>query len=409
MTLDPELKSLMTEVRGYLNEGNKIKAAVTQLEEQMRGIPSTLENKLAAVRSTMYDARGRYRGVFPSEIDARAFGLMVMSNMERREGVDKITQVFKSEFKDLAQRAMGSESNSAGGSLVPVEFSNRIERLVEDYGVWAANAFPMPMNSGGLNFARRTGGVQVFITGEDEEATDSEPGFSNVELTAKEWNTLTYYPVAMEEDAAAAVGEMIAIEIAQAFSEKVDDCGFVGDGTKSSLHVLGITTRLKTINGVDDGGGLVLGTGNAWSELTEDDFLKVMGRTPRYAARNGKWYCSNTFFWTVMAKITLSKGGVTATEFAGRRALNFLGYPVEITQSMPAAAANSQVCALFGDLRLSSTLGRRKDLTIARSTDAKFTKRQIAVLATQRHAIANHSLGKSDAAGPIVGLITAAS
>lgn len=34
--------------------------------------------------------------------------------------------------------------------------------------------------------------------------------------------------------------------------------------------------------------------------------------------------------------------------------------------------------------------------------------RQVAVLATQRHAIVNQSLGAADAAGPIVGRITAA-
>lgn len=323
MTLDPEIKNLMTEVRNFLNEGSKIKAAVAQLEDQMRGVPATVENKLAAVRRNMYDDRGRYRGVFGNETEARAFGLFVMA---RTAGDERAADALKSEFKDLAQRALGSSSNSAGGALVPTEFSSRIERLVEDYGVWAANAFPMPITVGdSLTFQRRTDGLRVFLTGENEDADESEPSFGGVELTAKEWNTLTLYPKALGEDAAAAVGEMLALEIAQAFAQQIDDSGFVGDGTKSSLYVHGIKTRLKAINGVDDGGGLVLGSGNAWSELTEDDFLKVMGRTPRYANRNGKWYCSNTFFWTVMAKITLSKGGVTATEFAGRRSLNFLG------------------------------------------------------------------------------------
>jgi len=403
--LDPEIKALMGEVKSYLAEQKTIKGAVAQLEEQMRGVPQTIENKLSAVRRMSFDDRGRYRGVFGNEGEARSFGLCVLGTVG---GDQRALGALKAEFKDVFERAMGSSPDSAGGVLVPVEYSTRIQRLVEEFGCWGSSAFPMPMSSDSLTFQRRVSGVSVFKTGQNVAATGSEPKYATINLNADEWNTLTLYPKSLGEDSATELGELIAIEIAQAFAQAIDDCGFVGDGTPDYLDVLGINTRLITINGVDDGGGLVLGAGNLWSELVEGDFLKVMGRTPRFAAKAGKWFCSNEFFWTVMAKLTFAKGGVTAGEFNGVRSLMFLGKPVEITQSMPRTEANSQVACLFGDLRMSSTYGRRKELTIDRSTEVKFIERQVAVLGTQRHAINNHSLGDATNAGPVVGLITAA-
>lgn len=403
--MDTETKELLGQFRSFVGEMPKIKDAVGQLEEQVKGMPQTIEAKLAEVRQNMYSPQGEYRGVMGTKAHARGFGLMAMAMLA---GDQKAATVFRSEFKDIATRAMGTDTQAGGGGLVPIEYADRIQRLVETAGVFPANAFPMPMSSESLTFQRRKTGLTVYKTGQNTAATESESNFATINLNADEWNTLTLFPKSLEEDAAAEIGEMIAMDIAQAFAETIDRVGFMGDNTPTSLDVWGIVPRLLEINGVDDGGGLVLGSGNLWSELVEGDFLKMAGRLPRYAQANAKWYCSSQFFWNVMAKITLAKGGVTANEFAGTRQLMFLGFPVEIVSAMPTAEANSQVPVVLGDLRLSSTHGRRKDLTVERSTDFKFTSRQVAVLATQRHAVANHTLGTATEAGPMVGLITAA-
>jgi len=408
MPLDPELKSLMEEVKQSVGEFNKAKGAIQQLEEQMKGIPSTIENKMKAIRSVAWDDRGRYRGIFSGEDEARGFGLFVLGTVGRS---GKALEALKSEYKDVYQRAMGTDTTAAGGGLVPVEYSSRIQRLVEEYGVWPANAFPMDMTSDKLTFQRRTSGVTVYKTGESAAVTGSQPQFDTINLNADEWNALVLYPKTMGEDAAASIGELVAMEMVQAFSEKIDDCGFVGDGTPADLDVFGITMRLTTINGVDDGGGLVLGTGSSgakWGSLVIDDFLQMVGNTPRYAQRNGKWYCHSAFFWTVMADIQHDGGGNTVDHTAQGPRLQFLGFPVEITQTLPGAGADSHVPCLFGDLRRSSTYGRRKELMIEESRDAKFIERQVAVLGTQRLDINNHSLGDATNAGPVVGLVTPA-
>jgi HK97 family phage major capsid protein len=201
------------------------------------------------------------------------------------------------------------------------------------------------------------------------------------------------------------------MEISLAFAEQIDQSGFVGDGTPTDLDVNGITKRLKDINGTDDGGGLVLGSGSngaGWSGLVEDDFHKLASKLPMYRGISPAWYTSPEFFWRIMNPIQLSAGGVTRAEFAGEQSLQFLGRPVRFVQVMPKTEGNSQIPCLYGDLRLSSTLGRRQDLTVEESRDARFEQRQVAVLGTERVAINNHSLGDANNPGPMVGLITPA-
>jgi len=404
--MDSETRELLNQVKTQLGENSKIKAAVQQLEEQMKGLPQTVENKLRAVRSIAWDQHGRYRGVFDTEDDARCFGLHVMAHVGRDSNAEA---ELTGNMKSVYERAMGGTDTALGGATIPVEFARRIQRLVEDFSVYAADAFSMPMSTDSLTFQRRTSGLKVFKTGHNVASTASEMGFDTVNLNADEWNALALYPKALDADAAGAVGELVAMEIAQAFAEAIDSCGFVGDATPAYLDVHGLTFRLKSINGVDDGGGLVLASGapaSGWGGFSEPDFSKAIGQLPNYRGIAPRWYCSNAFFWTVMNPITLAKGGVTAAEFRGEQKLMFLGHEVRITNAMPKVTGNSQIPCLFGDLKLSSTHGQRQQLTIEQSTDVKFIERQVAVLGTQRHAIANHTLGDATNAGPMVGLIT---
>lgn len=404
--IDTDTKDLLQRLDERLKEISPIKDAVKQLENQVAAWPGQLEKKLAAVRSVSWDRNGQYRGVFSTEDDARCFGLYVMA----KAGNDaRAADILAGEMKSVFERAQGSNPSSAGGGLVPIEYSARVNRLVEAFGVFPANAFPMPMSSDKMTYQRRTSGLTVFKTGENTAATASEMGFETINLNADEWNVLSLYPKSLAEDSAADIGELVALEIAQAFAEQIDASGFIGDGTPTYLDVMGITTRLTQINGVDDGGGLVLGSGAAgtgWGGLVADNFSQLIGQLPTYRGIAPKFYVSNPFFWTVMNPLTLAAGGVSRGEHAGEQSLMYNGFKVEIVQQMPKVTGNSQVCALFGDLRLAADHGTRKDLMVETSNDVKFIERQTAVLGTQRHAISVHSLGDDTNAGAMVGMVT---
>ncbi|MFZ9311822.1 MAG: phage major capsid protein, partial [Arenimonas sp.] len=227
---------------------------------------------------------------------------------------------------------------------------------------------------------------------------------------AKKLAALSLYSSELNEDAMVNIGDDLAGEIAYAFAQKEDDCYFNGDGTSTYGGITGCRQKLKDVSGtIANIKGLYVGAGNAYSELVLSDFHRVIAKLPLYARNGARWIASATFFDTVMHPLQTAAGGNTVVDIANGGQMRFLGYPVELSQVMPTTEANSQVCALLGNFALGSTFGDRRQLTIALSSEYKFAEDQLAIKGTERFDIVVHDVGDTTNAGPICGLITAAS
>lgn len=305
--------------------------------------------------------------------------------------------------------------NTTGGYLVPEEFSTDLIDLRLQYGVFRRNARTRPMASDTLKVSRRTGGLTAYFTGEGAAGTESTKSWDQVQLVAKDLMVISRMTNQLSEDAVINIGDDLAGEIGYAFALKEDQCGFLGDGTSTYGGIQGVSTLLVTLNGVDDGGGLVLASGNAYSEITLADFNRTVARCPTFARKGAKWYASPNFHDGVMQRLQLAGGGNVVANIAAGGQPAFLGYPVELAEVMPTAEANSQVACLFGDLSQSSSFGDRRQDMIDFSTQASvggqslWERNEIGIRGTQRFDIVNHDLGSATLAGPVVGLITAAS
>jgi len=304
--------------------------------------------------------------------------------------------------------------NTSGGFLFPEQFENDMIDLRLEFGVFRRRSHISPMTSDTRSDPRRTGGLTATFAGESVAATESTKGWDRVTLTAKKLVAISRISSELAEDAVINIGDDLASEIAYAFSEKEDQAGFNGDGTSTYGGITGVNTRLTDVNGVDNGGGLVLGAGNLFSELTLANFHNLVGILPTFARSGAWWYASPLFFNQVMEKLMIAAGGTTPADIANGGTNRFMGYPVELTEVMPTTDANSQVAVLFGDLTQASSFGDRRQTTIATSEHATigsvnvFESDEMAVRGTERFDINVHDVGTATAAGPIVGLITAA-
>lgn len=406
---DKAMKSI-TDLLATLGDGaviEEVKTAVDALEEDVEKINKTFAERLDELKRQR-TSNPHYEGHFQSEEDARYFGLCVMRDLC---GWDKAGEVIERDFSEYHKRAMASNPESQGGALIDGETYNRFIRLVEQYGVIEGKAFSMPMGSDSISFKRRTGGITVHIGTENVAAPASQPTLARVVLSPQEWVAYTEIPMTLEEDAAVDVGELVFEEMAWAFAKKMDDTVMSGDGTSTYGGIKGLRASLIDINGVDDGGGLVIASGNAWSEITDDDINKLTGQLPQYMDATGmepEYYCSKPFFWQVFARLAKAGGGVTAQEIEGTRRLLFNGIVTNLMPSMPKTPANSHIPLLYGSVRDTVTLGRRRGMRFDTSRDFKFAERQLALMGTRRVAVAVHSLGDADDAGAMIGLITAA-
>lgn len=308
----------------------------------------------------------------------------------------------------LETKAQSEGINTAGGYLVPPDFANEIIDLREQFSVFRRNTRVIPMARETKSIPRRVSGLTVFYPGEGVGITESQKAWDMVSMTARKYACLTVYSSELFEDAIISIGDDLAGEIAYAFALAEDTNGFNGDGTSAFAGTTGVRQRLFDVYGAGGGAGLVLGAGNNYSELTLANFNSVVGILPEYADGRARWVCSRFFWATVMQRLALAAGGVTAEEVEGKRMRTFLGYPVEVSQVFPKVEANSQIPVIFGDLPRASKLGDRRELTIAFSDQYKFAEDQLAIRGTQRIDINVHDVGDTINAGPIVGLIMAA-
>jgi HK97 family phage major capsid protein len=377
-----------------LNSGvGEVKSEIDRLNTQLRKLN----------RGRMSAGLGRpaqgYRGNFSSPQEAKAFALLVMSATmgghsrfaSRTEQINKSLDEMgiSPYFVDSNGHKTMIGSGQATGSLVTVEQIPSIIMLLETYGKYRANAQVMPMGAGQTTMPKIDGLLTGYVPGEGGTVTQSDPTIPVVTLTPRTLNFLTGYSMELEDDALVALGEMLAGLFARSMAYQEDLIGFLGDGTSTYFGMTGITGALL---GVDSTIGniksLIVGAGNL------------------------KWYVHRYFFWTVMVKLALAAGSGIATEIiTGQSAKKrtYLGYEAEFTQVMPKAEANSQICALLANLKQGAILGTRGGIEFAQSSERYFDQGIVAVRGRDRVAINAHGVGDTTNAGPITGLITAAS
>ena len=324
----------------------------------------------------------------------------------------------------LETKVHTDNNNAAGGSLVAPEFNNDMIDLRELYGVFRRNAKIVPMASDTRSDPRRTGGLTAYFIGEVQQMTESTKGWDRVQLTAKKIGVLTKLSSELNEDAIISIGDDLAGEIAYAFAQKEDDCGFNGDGTSTYGGITGMAKAFTNLTAtIANIAGLTVAANqtasNGYGAIVLNNFIAMQGNLPQYAAaRPGvKWFCHRNFYYTTMLSLALAAGGVTEAEIlaAGQTEPMFLGYPVEFVQQMTKTFAVNQVCCYFGNLPLAASFGERRMTTIAVSEHLNFDFDELAVRGTERFDIVVHDVGNFSAtaalrvAGPVVALITGAS
>jgi HK97 family phage major capsid protein len=296
--------------------------------------------------------------------------------------------------------------NSAGGFIVPAPMEQSIIDLREEYGVFRREARVLPMSSDSLLIPRRAGGVTAYFVGETGSITESDKTWNQVELVAKKLGALTRISTDLSEDAIINVADDLASEMAYAFAVKEDACGIDGDGTSTYGGMIGLRTKM---NDGDHDGSYYDGTANDnWSEITAAQLAACMGMLPSYAINGAKWYCSQAAKAGTFDRLALAAGGNNVINIAAGAQPAYAGFPIVVTSAMPSvdagAALDGLIGIIFGNLRLSTTLGDRRGITVKVSTERYLEYDQIGIQATERFCIVNHDIGTDTAAGPVVGM-----
>ncbi len=394
--------------------------------------PSIQGRKMTSIR-TRYCANGK---------EAYRFGMYLIGAAARALPGKINLSSHTATLADEMFREVGAlhieGSDIPGGVMVPPEFSWTIINLIETFGTLRRNCDVRTMTRDTMTFPRETNGLTAYLVGEAQRITASTKSWDQIKLVAKKVGVVATTSAELSEDAAINIGDNLMGSIARAMALSEDQAGWNGDGTSGGtteyLGMTGARYKLRNLSGtISKIYGLYVGTSpGTWAGTALADFTGTIGLLPQYAdTPNAKWYCHRTFYWQVMQRLATAAGGVTMHEVInGVRSPMFLGYPVEYCQVFPNTTAVSTIPCMFGDLSQAVTLGDRKQMEFAISNDATivdggttyytFQQDMLAVRGIRRFDINAHDLGTNSdlkatptaerpGAGPLVGLITAAS
>lgn len=305
-------------------------------------------------------------------------------------------------------RALSEGSNSAGGTLVPEILADRVIRLVERYGTFPPAVENMTMARDTLVIPKRLTGTSAYFVGENGAINESEPTYGNVQLIARKLAVSCRLSTEVVEDALINMADAVTVEFATSLALKIDQCGWLGDGTSLYGGLYGLTTK---INNGSYGASVVTAAagGTSFGALTLSDFLNTMGKLPLYARQGAAWYVSPAGFAASMARLKYAAGGNAVQQIGGDAGETFLGYPVRLVHVMNSnlSTDSGAVKVLFGNLGLSSILARRREFSVKLYDQVYATTDQLLLQGTMRFDINHHSLGDANTVGPVVALKTA--
>ena len=296
-------------------------------------------------------------------------------------------------------------TGSAGGFLVPDELSSAIIAVRNRAGVSRQLCKVVGMSSDVMNIPKVTGGLTVDYPAEAAAITASDQTWGQVALAAVKRAVIAKTSNELLFDSVINVIDDLAVAIGSAFAVQEDNELINGDGSASYGSESGILDAMGAASKVT-----MASTKTAFADITLANLNALVGTMPDkyYASASPAWLIGRIAWAANIQNLIYAAGGNTLSDMASGVAPQLLGFPVYISDQMPADAV-STCGALFGNFNDGVVIGDREDVEISVSEEAFWANDITAVKGTTRYDINVHDAGDGSDAGALVGLFTAAS
>lgn len=359
-----EQEKMLDGIKSVQDAQDKIKQDDSKLPQlDMKQFGDIINNAIEKRLKGMSDADKKYH-MFPGAenvIDDK------LKNDTSKEGkfaktkaffnalVGKDVQTLNAMHQSERVKANLSEgTTTAGGFLVPEEFSAEIQRLAPLYGVIRRNARIIPMRYDTMNIpAAGTTDQSAIWTNEAAQILQTDPNFRQLVLTINKLAALPKMTSELLADANSDVINYLAMLISEAFAKEEDNQGFNGTGSPfvGCLSATGVPTSPHA-----GGTGIIC--------LSYTDLVQTTGRIYTNALANAKFY----FHRTVVAHLR-SRIATTGAPILLPNQSEIGGFPFELTEILPgtghaSAQTDAFAYAVFGDLRRGLAMGERGSMTM---------------------------------------------
>ena len=330
-------------------------------------------------------ARGR---TMPNALAATAMGhfmhaIIAKSTRSRDWLADHDIELKRVE--EMQERAGEIHDDELGGYTLPPEFGGIIIGALPSYGTFPQYAEPEIMTAPKKTFAKDGTDVQVYAIEEGETIPEVDPSYSQITLEAKLFGAFTRWSVDYEQYGLAGVGERWIERFSRAIAKKMDQCGFLGDGSSGYNNIVGMFNNANvTLQS--------LGSGDTdFGDMDYDDIVNLMAAIPDevYAEGNCRFFMSNNMLW-LLAKLKDGDGRPMLASPTEGITRSILGEPIANSAVFPRlsdSAAGTKFMA-FGDLRRAFKMGIRTRISVLFSPHAYFRQGQNSLRVLTRFGIA---------------------
>lgn len=338
---------------------------------------------------------------FKSEKDAYECGLWFQANM-----LGSVQAKQKLSDMGSIYAAQTEGTNSAGGYTVPDIWSASIINVMESAGVAPRLVRRIPMTSDVLNIPKRTSGQTVYYPGEASAITASDKVYGTVALAAVKRAVLTQVSNELIADSLINIVDDVAMEAGHQLALNLDDEFINGDGSGSYGSVTGL------VDSCGAAGTNTMGSGDtAFTNITLADIHATMALVAEKFWDDSRMaFIMRRSTWAgAIQPLVYAAGGNTVQTLEGGDRLSLFGYPVYLTDKMPAEAV-SKFGLFFGNFYEAALMGQRKEVEFASSQDYGFNLDVLTIRALNRYDLSVHeSPGSGTNYGAYAGLKTAAS
>lgn len=381
---------------------------ITLSKEELAAIVDEVSAKAAeAAVATKLKELGLDKGVVKTPFSTYKGSLAGKSEEEvaKMEKRDKMAGFIKAVYhKDASAlsvfKTMTENTGSAGGFIVPEEFSAEVFRVVEDFGLVAKLGRKFPMNSDTLNVPRLSASVTMYWPGETGAGTASQPTFEQVILKTSTMVGITPMSNELLSDANVAVVDLLVQLFAEAIAGELDNQGFNGNGapftgilqdTGVTVYTPGTGNSTFTLCSTPDNARTLISKIKPWAL---QGAVFVMHRTVWALFQIAKASTSGDYFLSTFNPVMTGNTQSNGTQgFPLGVAGTLWGYPVLLSDKMPSTTAVSTKYVIFGNLG-NMFLGMRQEMAVAITQDATvggqslFERNMSAVRVTTRVVVA---------------------
>jgi HK97 family phage major capsid protein len=364
-------------------------------EEEVKAVDrltKIFEKKVDAIRenpvskSYNYKEEASKESVIETDPYLRKVRPFVKLSPQMENFIQNVKAVARGEINSSLTKALSEGDDSAGGFLVPSEFSSEVLRYETENSVvrprarvwnmtrdrWSApkldqNTTTDSTKTGSEHFA----GIQFYYPGESGLKEESQPRFGRITLVAKKLIGLTSATDELLEDSAVNLANYLVSLFGEGLGYLEDYKFLRGTGVGEPLGVINTT-------------GITVVGRNTSTSIVLEDVLRLDENLPAWADRNAVYLTTKAG----ISQLRLIGNTNTTTKIQIQESLRsgepatLLGRPVIVTDKLPALGSTGDI--LLGDFS-KYYIGDRGGIQVASSIHDRFRYDETVFRLVKRH------------------------